>query len=72
MPEVQLAWSDVFRYFMSAVFLDLGAALQQRCMRENFRRILLYRFMQFTGSYKGNNFHRQVSRELKESYFYPR
>ncbi len=72
MPEVQLGWGDVFRYFMSAVFLDLGAALQQRCMRENFRRILLYRFMQFTGSYKGNHFHRQVSRELKESYFYPR
>jgi rhamnosyltransferase len=33
---------------------------------------LLYRFMQFTGSYKGNHFHRLVSRELKESYFYPR
>jgi rhamnosyltransferase len=72
MPEVHLARTDVFRYFLSAVFLDLGAALQQRCMRDNFKNILLYRFMQFTGSYKGNHFHRLVSRELKESYFYPR
>jgi rhamnosyltransferase len=72
MPEVHLSWSDVSRYFFSAVFLDLGAALQQRCLRSNFKHILMYRFMQFTGSYRGNHFHRQVSRELKESYFYPR
>lgn len=72
MPEVHLARMDVVRYFFSAVFLDLGAALQQRCMRENFKHILMYRFMQFTGSYSGNHFHRLVSRELKESYFYPR
>ena len=30
------------------------------------------RFMQFTGSYRGNHFHRRMSREHKESYFYPR
>jgi rhamnosyltransferase len=72
MPEVHIGWTDVARYFFSAVFLDIGAALQQRCLAENFKHILLYRFMQFTGSYRGNHFHRQVSRELKESYFYPR
>ena len=72
MPEVHLSRADVLRYFFSAVFLDVGAALQQRCLRENFKHILLYRFMQFTGSFRGNHFHRQMSRELKESYFYPR
>jgi glycosyltransferase involved in cell wall biosynthesis len=72
MPEVHLSWADVSRYFFSAVFLDMGAALQQRSLRSNFKSILLYRFMQFTGSYRGNHFHRQMSRELKESYFYPR
>jgi len=72
MPEVELAWTDVFRYFFSAVFLDMGAALQQRCLRQNFKHILLYRFMQFTGSHRGNNMHRLISRELKESSFYPR
>lgn len=72
MPEVHLNRRDVSRYFFSAVFLDLGAALQQRCLRDNLKHILLYRFMQFTGSYRGNHFHRKMSRELKESYFYPR
>ncbi|MDE2402324.1 MAG: glycosyltransferase [Burkholderiales bacterium] len=72
MPEVHLSRADVFRYFLSAVFIDLGAALQQRSMRQNFKHILLYRFMQFTGSFRGNHFHRKMSRELKESYFYPR
>jgi rhamnosyltransferase len=72
MPEVHLSRRDVFRYFLSAVFLDLGAALQQRCLRRNLKHILLYRFMQFTGSYRGNHFHRMMSQELKESYFYPR
>ena len=72
MPEVHLSWADVSRYFFSAVFLDLGAALQQRCMRQHFKAILTYRFMQFTGSYRGNHFHRRMSREHKESYFYPR
>jgi rhamnosyltransferase len=72
MPEVHINRGDVYRYFMSAVLLDLGAALQQRCLRQNFKHILLYRFMQFTGSFRGNHFHRKMSRELKESYFYPR
>jgi rhamnosyltransferase len=72
MPEVHLNRRDVARYFMSAVFLDLGAALQQRCLRQNLKHILLYRFMQFTGSFRGNHFHRMMSQELKESYFYPR
>jgi len=72
MPEVTLSRADVCRYFFSAVLLDFGAALQQRCLRKHFRDILAYRFMQFSGSHSGNHFHRQMSRELKEGYFYPR
>jgi glycosyltransferase involved in cell wall biosynthesis len=72
MPEVHISWTDMLRYFLSAIFLDLGAALQQNCMRKNMKHILMYRFMQFTGSYKGNHFHRQLSRQVKDKFFYPR
>lgn len=72
MPEVQLGLPDVIRYFFSAVFLDLGAALQERQMRAHFTSILRYRYNQFRGAHKGNHFHRRVSREMKEAYFYPR
>ena len=34
MPEVHLRLADISRYFLSAVFLDLGAALQQQAMRQ--------------------------------------
>lgn len=72
MPEVHLGLADVTRYFFSALLLDLGAALQQRQTQSNFANIVRYRFNQFRGSHKGNGFHRQVSREMKETYFYPR
>jgi len=72
MPEVHLGLGDVLRYFFSAVLLDLGAALQERQTRPNFADILRYRYNQFRGAYKGNHFHRRLSREVKEAYFYPR
>ena len=72
MPEVHLQRRDVVRYFISAVMLDMGAAVQQKCWRRNALAILAYRFHQFTGAYRGNHFHRRLSRRLKESYFYPR
>lgn len=72
MPEVQLGLPDVIRYFFSAVFLDLGAALQERQMRKHFFPVLRYRYNQFHGAYKGNHFQRRLSREVKEAYFYPR
>jgi rhamnosyltransferase len=72
MPEVQLGLPDVIRYFFSAVLLDIGAALQERQMRKHLVQILRYRYNQFRGAYKGNHFHRLLSREVKEAYFYPR
>jgi len=72
MPEVQLRRRDVVRYFVSAVLLDMGAALQQGSWRADVLGIFAYRFQQFTGSYRGNHFHRQLSRDMKDAYFYPR
>ena len=72
MPEVHLSRADVVRYFISAAMFDLSVALQQRSAIRNLKNIFLYRLMQFTGSYRGNHFHRQVSRSMKDRYFYPR
>lgn len=72
MPEVHVSFVDFLRYFASAVLLDFGAALQQRRLAGNTGEIVLYRLMQFWGSYRGNHFHRQVSKERKEAYFFPR
>lgn len=72
MPEVHLTRIDVVRYFFSAVFLDMSAALQCKAWRRHAAGIVAYRFQQFTGAYRGNNFHRRLSRDMKEAYFYPR
>lgn len=72
MPEVQLGLLDVIRYFLSALLLDFGAAIQKREMRKQMIGILTYRLEQFTGSFRGNHIHRKLSKKTKEAYFYPR
>src|SRR6185436_4129137 len=72
MPEIHVSFADFVRYFVSAVLLDCGAALQTNQFRKRAREIFLYRMMQFWGSYRGNQFHRQLSRARKDKYFYPR
>ena len=72
MPQVHVSFTDFLRYFSSAVLLDMGAALQEKKLLSLFTEIIAFRFMQFWGSYCGNNEHRRISREMKERYFYPR
>ena len=72
MPEIQVNFLDFLRYFISAVLLDCGSALQRKMLRQKAKEICLYRLMQFWGAYRGNNIHRKLSRATKEKYFYPR
>lgn len=72
MPEIHLTVSDFSRYVASAVLLDMGAALQGRRLWRTFPEIVMFRLMQFWGSYRGNHDHRKLSRARKEQYFYPK
>jgi len=72
MPEIHVSFADFMRYFTSAVMLDWGAAMQESMFRRKAKEIFLYRLMQFWGAYRGNQYHRQISRARKEKYFYPR
>jgi hypothetical protein len=38
----------------------------------HLKEIALCRLMQFWGVYRGNHFHRKLSKKRKEAYFYPR
>ena len=71
MPEIQLSRLDMLRYIISSVWIDwLSAARQGRLVRDA-KRIALYRYNQYLGSYRGNHEHRKLSRERKEQFFYP-
>jgi len=72
MPEVQLSFLDFLRYWFSAVSLDLGAAAKNRTALRRTPEILMYRLMQYWGAYRGNHFHRKMSKRRKEAYYYPR
>ena len=72
MPEVHLSLPDCIRYFFSGVFFDIGAAIQEKCLLNKLTEIILFRLMQYSGSYKGNHEHRKLSKAMKEKYFYPK
>ncbi|MEP3855637.1 MAG: glycosyltransferase family 2 protein [Porticoccus sp.] len=72
MPEVHLSFVDFARYFTSSLLFDYGAALQQKVLFKNIGDIFMYRLAQYWGAYRGNHFHRQLSKKRKERYFYPR
>ena len=71
-PEIHLSFFDFLRYCVSSILLDWGAALEAKRLGSVWREILAYRVCQFWGSYRGNHHHRQLSRETKERYFYPK
>ncbi|MBD2664819.1 hypothetical protein B6N60_04091 [Richelia sinica FACHB-800] len=71
MPEVHITFIDFLRYFISAILLDLYVAWQQKKLMGKISEIILFRLMQFWGSYVGNHEHRKLSNEMKEMYFYP-
>ena len=72
MPEVQISLADFFRFFLGAIFLDSGIAMQDRCFMKSIKSILAYRFFQYWGGYIGNHEHRILSRSIKERFFYPK
>ncbi len=72
MPEVHVLLADFFRFYTSAVLMDAGAALKEGVFWKRIREIVLFRLMQYWGSYRGNHEHRKLSERLREAYFYPK
>lgn len=71
MPEVHVTQVDFLRYLFAGIVADLGAALEQRSAAKHLVSIIRFRLAQYLGTYAGNHEHRKLSRERKESYFYP-
>ncbi|MBO6609857.1 glycosyltransferase family A protein [Altererythrobacter sp.] len=72
MPEVHVTFFDFLRYTTAGIMLDMSAALQEKRLLKEFKSIVLFRTMQFWGTYRGNNDHRKLSRQKREKYFYPK
>ena len=72
MPEVHISMLDFVRYTISSVFYDAVSAFKIGSFFRYLPEIVAYRIAQYWGSYRGNHYHRQMSRERKELYFFPR
>jgi len=72
MPEVHIRFRDFVRYTIAGILFDWSEALSQRVFWREAGNIFMFRLMQYWGSYKGNNDHRQLSQSRKDRYFYPR
>lgn len=71
MPEVHVSFKDFLHYLFTAIFNDFVEAKRQGVLLKNIKDIMLFRLMQFWGSYKGNQRHRELSAKAKFKYFYP-
>lgn len=72
MPEMHISLLDVVRYFLAAVVHDMKLATDKKVFFCEFRGIILFRLMQYWGTYRGNHRHRKLSAKKKEAYFYPK
>ena len=72
MPELQLSIVDIVRYYSVAVMYDCRAAVGHHVLLSELKNILLFRLMQYWGTFKGNHMHRKLSARKKEKYFYPK
>src|SRR3546814_18525298 len=62
MPEVHVGFADFLRYSISAIFFDSVAALRERRFWRSFNEILLFRTMQYWGTYRGRSEERRVGK----------
>lgn len=71
MPQVHVTLADSTRYILTSIWRDWRCALKLGQWRSRAWEIVLYRYHQYTGSYRGNHQHRKLSRAEKDKYFYP-
>lgn len=71
-PEIHITFFDMLKYIIIGILKDFKVALKERVFFKELASICAFRYVQYSGAYKGNHIHRKLSREMKMKYFYPR
>lgn len=69
--HAHFSWFDFLRLFARNVVADGRVARRQGVLRREFGSILRFRFNQFLGTWQGHNGPPELSRELKQRFYYP-
>ncbi|WP_422361192.1 glycosyltransferase family 2 protein [Reichenbachiella sp.] len=71
MPEIHFNFFDFLKSVYKGILNDIKVNISKDKIPNKLFEIVLFRFCQFYGSYKGNHSHRKLSNSKKENYFYP-
>tara|TARA_R110001583_G_scaffold72842_1_gene203465 strand:+ start:249 stop:1199 length:951 start_codon:yes stop_codon:yes gene_type:complete len=72
MPGIHFNFTDFLKFYFAGVLQDFGAAIKEGRLTYEFSSIILFRLMQYWGTYRGHQEHRKASQEMKYRYFYPK
>lgn len=70
-PQEQFRLRDFARLFVANVLSDCYHAWHDGIIREKLREIIIFRFMQFWGTYRGFRQQGQITSQLKQTFYYP-
>lgn len=71
-PQENFNFGDLLRLFVVNAFNDLWCARQQKQLKDNWQNILWFRWMQFSGTYKGYRLSGPLTWQLRQTFYYPR
>ncbi len=71
MPETGLSLLDFFECTARSIAKDCYAAVRQRSLFQNLFSIVMFRTLQYWGSYRGTRFARMVATMRRKAYFHP-
>ena len=63
---------DFLRLFIVNAASDIRESLRSRIFFHQFSKVIVFRFMQFWGTYRGFALRRSLSKELRHAFYYPK
>jgi hypothetical protein len=72
LPDSHVYFAEFVRLLVSSVATDMVAALREGVLLRRAFEIVLFRFMQYWGTYRGMNNRSPLTHELIMQFYYPR
>ena len=70
-PDQKFSFWDFIHLFSRNVIHDSMAALRDKCLTKNIKEIIIFRFVQFRGTYQGFSYQNNVTQTLRRTFYYP-
>ena len=71
-PQLTFNLWDLIFHSTVAVGRDMASAIKRRVLWQNLIPIIKYRWMQYSGTWRGYRFHSTITRRMKYRYYYSR